>query len=149
MISYLPAVALPLPGDTVYLWRDLSQYSVKELERLSGKKFTLKQKIAVKFLQKGGKKARKLVEEDPQGNLSFISALIVLGSLSLLFLPNLSSFFGALFLVIVCATALLALWMGLRSKRKRGKTFKNMFGIIVGGGVIIIAIILSISALTM
>ena len=140
----------PVFGDTLYLDRSLSDYSIGDLRRMTGKKFTLKQKIAYKFVQKAGKRYRKAAEPDRQGNHSFIAALILLGLLSLEFFPiTLTGIAAPLFFGAVVGLAFLAFWLGLRSKRKRGKTFKNMFGIIVGGGTILVGIILAISALGM
>ncbi|OSZ80209.1 hypothetical protein CAP36_02860 [Chitinophagaceae bacterium IBVUCB2] len=130
------------------------KFKIKDLEKLIGKRFTLKEKIEIRILSIGYKKkirANKFAPGDPdkQGKLSFIFGVAALALLSTIFLPWASgSFLGIILLFAIPVLAGLALWLGLRSARE-GKNFKNVFGIIAGGAIIALAIILSVSALSL
>lgn len=144
------------PGDTLNVPQRFSQMKVREVEKLAGRKFTLKEKLVVKLAQKLEKRKRfSSIEDrikDKNGNLSFIAAVTLLAIWGLLILLiNTSAFqiLGIVGFVSISALALVALWFGWKSKKNRGITFKNLFGIIVGAVVIILAIAIAISALTM
>jgi hypothetical protein len=112
---------------------EMQSLKIKDLEKLYGRKFTLKEKIRIKLLKLSLKKAqnKNYTDEDPGklATISFIAGILTLGLLVVAFANIIT---GVIFLVMIPALALVALWCGLRSARS-GKKFKNLFGIIVGG----------------
>lgn len=134
-------------SDSIITAHHFINLKIKELEKVSGRKFTFKEKIkfqALKILFKKNstKKFYKEANPDKQATFSFLFALLAIG----LLIPGLLNVLtGAAFLGIIPVLAILALWLGLRSKRS-GKNFKNMFGIIVGGSIILLGLIIGIGA---
>jgi hypothetical protein len=132
---------------TIFQFRD---YKIKELEKTAGRKFTFKEKMQIKLLKAFTKKGKYKkfygnADPDKQATLSFVFALAALG----LLIPGLLNIItGAAFLGIIPLLAILALWLGLKSKRA-GKNFKNMFGIIAGGSIIVIGIVIALGAFSL
>ena len=122
--------------------------TIKDIQKISGHKLSLSEKLNILLLKHRLKriaKNKRPYEADAgkQASISFILGIITIG---LLLGGNILT--GVAFLAIIPIFGLLALWFGLKSARNGGKTFKNMFGIIVGGLVVIAGVIIGISALT-
>ena len=121
---------------------------IKTLEKLLHRKFTLREKIECVIVQKIIKRkyrAQGLAETDPnkQSTWSFIlgsaAALILIIAFVTLALPT-------LLVASIPALAIVALWLGIKS-RKKGKNFRNLFGILLGGGIILLGIIFGVMAI--
>ena len=136
--------------DSILTISQFTDYKIKELEKTAGRKFTFKEKLQIKLLKVFAKKSKHKkfygnADPDKQATLSFIFALAALG----LLIPGLLNVItGAAFLGIIPVLAVAAIWLGLKSK-KSGKNFKNMFGIIAGGSIIVVGIIVAIGAFSL
>jgi hypothetical protein len=137
--SYSPGAAVThsiSPGNINTLTlHDLLQLTPKKYHELTGKRMTFKQKIALTILKL---KMKKQVEENTPAkkhNYGTLSLLFgVLGVLSLL--VNV----GAVVL-IGFFLALAALILGIKGLKQDGKDLKALFGVILGGGYMILVIL--------
>lgn len=129
------------------LLKDPRELKIRDVERIVGRKLRFKEKIQLTIVKMQLKNSRKknYYEADPdkQALISLIAGSVVL-IVAILGLFNLIT--GIAFLVLIPALAVLALWLGLRSAMS-GKNFKNMFGIIAGGLVILAGIAIALGAL--
>lgn len=125
---------------------------MKELEKMTGRKFNLLEKIQIKLAQKKYRRGFKKnnydpMDQDRQANWSFIAALLFLGFLGMSFLPITTPYLlGIVLLALLIGLSIVATWFGIKSV-KDNKNFKGIFGIIVGGGTIAAGIVIAISAL--
>ena len=139
------------PVGTMFIHKDLFSLKIKDIEKLTGRKFTLKEKIQLKFFQLSLRKYprgyKKVTIADTQTNLSFIMALIALIMTGFAFTGiTVSSFLAIVLLAGIPLLALLSAWFGFRSIKRNGTNFKNLFSLIVGSGIIILSIIIGIGA---
>jgi lipopolysaccharide export LptBFGC system permease protein LptF len=129
------------------LLKDPGELKISNVEKIVGRKLRFREKIQLIVLKKQLNRSKKKIyyEADPdkQALVSLIAGSVVLIIVTL-GLFNLIT--GIAFLVLIPALAVLALWLGLRSARS-GKNFKNMFGIIAGGLVILTGVAIALGAL--
>lgn len=114
---------------------DFTKLKVKDIERISGKKLTLFQKVKIKIAQKFLQKLDdELTEKQKQQAQS--SLLLGIGSLALLLLSGVIPIFG----LLCIPAAVLALVFGIKSLKGNSNT-KGIIGVVTGGATLAIFIL--------
>ena len=156
LISFLLAVTasfsaspVTFPRDTIRVSHNLAEAKMRDLQKIAQRKFTLKEKMVIKMLQRMEKRNAR-VPIDKEGKLSFLAALGLLGVYGIWLLFINSSAFSVISpigLTLIFLLAIAAVWLGWRSKKQGGWRFRNAFGVIVGGIAIGLGIFVAIAEL--
>lgn len=131
---------VPLPALTSL--EKLATLKIKEIEKLTGRKLKLKEKIALKIYQlklKKELKAKEKGETKSKGQTAFILGLVGIG---VLLIPYVS--------IAAIPLAILAIVIGSKAKKENPKDGKAQTGIILGIvtlGLIVLAILLVLAIL--
>jgi hypothetical protein len=119
---------------------DFTKIKAKDIERITGKKLTLFQKVEIKIAQKILKKLSDEEMSEKQKKQADASLILGIGSLTLLLLSGLVSVFG----LLCIPAAILAIVFGSKSLKGNSNT-KGIIGVVTGGvtlAVILLAIII-------
>ena len=121
----IPAAVSPVKGPVDPV-RWLSFLTIKEMQEISGKKFTLKEKIRIKVFQWKLKKGSLLLKQEGKDNTSTIALISGIAGLALLLGI---AYVGLLPAVIL---TLLALILGYKAKKRNPHDKKAKAAIILG-----------------
>jgi len=108
---------------------------MRDLQKIAQRRFTLKEKMVVRMVQRMEKRNTK-VPIDKDGKLSFLAAaglLFVYGLVLLLINSSAFTVISPIGVSLIILLGIAAFWLGLRSKKKSGWRFRNLFGVIIGG----------------
>jgi hypothetical protein len=117
---------------------DFTKIKAKDIERFTGKKMTLFQKVKLKIAQKLLKKIDEDQMSDQQKKQAQASMILGIGSLLLLLLSGVVSVFG----LLCIPAAILAVIFGTKSLRGNSNA-KGIIGVVTGG-VSLVLIVLAI-----
>lgn len=132
-----------LPGNNINLKKWFVSLEIKEIEKLTGKKFTLKEKIGIKFLQHKTKKELKSKKEESKTDLGKTSMILGIIGLGLILIPY-------LFIASV-PLAILAIILGNKARKADRNNRKAITGIILGWvtlGLVLLAFVLVLAVLS-
>lgn len=112
---------------------DFTKIKAKDIERITGKKLTLFQKVELKIAQKLLRKWSDDELTDKQKKQAQASLLLGIGSVALLLLSGVISIFG----LLCIPAAVLALVFGIKSLKGNSNT-KGIIGVVTGGATLAI-----------
>lgn len=118
---------------------DFTKWKAKDIERITGKKLTLFQKVKIKIAQKFLQKLGDDEMTEKQKRQAQSSLIFGIGSLTLLLLSGVIAIFG----LLCIPAAILAIVFGAKSLKGNSNT-KGIIGVVTGGAtlaIILIAII--------
>jgi hypothetical protein len=139
------ADAAVAPNSVVPPKPDFTKIKAKDIERITGKKLTLFQKVKIKIAQKLLKKFSDDEMSEAQKKMADASMILGIGSLALLLLSGLVSVFG----LLCIPAAILAIVFGSKSLKGNSNT-KGIIGVVTGGvtlAIIILAMIIILAFL--
>ena len=140
------ASPVSFPRDTIRITQNLSDVKMRDLQKIARKKFTLKEKMIIKMVQRMEKRnARAPLDKD--GKHSFLAAtglLFVYGLMLLLINSSAFTVISPIGLSLIILLAIAAFWLGLRSRKKSGWRFRNLFGVIIGGAAVAAVVFVAI-----
>jgi hypothetical protein len=119
---------------------DFTKIKAKDIERITGKKLTLFQKVEIKIAQKLLRKLSDDEMTDKQKQQAETSLILGTGSLALLLLSGVIPIFG----LLCIPAAILAIVFGSKSLKGNSNT-KGIIGVVTGGvtlAIILLAIII-------
>jgi hypothetical protein len=122
---------------------DFTKIKAKDIERITGKKLTLFQKVELKIAQKLLRKWSDDELTDKQRKQAQASLLLGIGSVALLLLSG----FISVFLLLCIPAAILAIVFGAQSLKGNSNT-KGIVGVVTGGvtlAIILLAIIIVVA----
>ena len=140
------ASPVSFPRDTIQISQNLADVKIRDLQKIAQRKFTLKEKMVIKMLQRMERRNAR-VPIDKDGKLSFLAAvglLVVYGVTILLINSSAFIVIEPISLSLMALLAIAALWLGLRSKKKIGWRFRNLFGVIIGGTAILLGMFVAV-----
>jgi hypothetical protein len=131
---YADAAVVPNGGTVPKL--DFTKIKAKDIEKITGKKLTLFQKVKLKIAQKVLKKLNDDEMTDKQRKFAQTSLILGIGSLVLLLFSGLISVFG----LLCIPAAVLAIVFGAKSL-KGNSNAKGIIGVVTGGVTLVIIVL--------
>ena len=128
--------AAVVPNGTTPSKFDFTKIKVKDIEKITGKKMTLFQKIKLKIAQKVLNKLSDNEMTEKQRKQAEASLILGIGSLALLLLSGAVSIFG----LLCIPAAILAIVFGSKSL-KGNSNAKGIVGVVTGGVTLVIIVL--------